>query len=170
MTDIMGAKFSDIVGYFEKLAKEHVQIKHSEKEKHFYRLSFDEALTGLKEMNFPAMIIDRYGYRLQDQKSDNVIKDRELSFMLISKLEDPEDFDAMHTLWDSLEDISDDIVSKIKADKRNRNVTAVMDFDLNSVEVDLVSNKLDSCYGVITTLTISSPKVMDVDGNKWNLE
>ena len=164
----MSAKFSDIITYFRKLASEHISIQHSDVEKHFYRFELEEVLSSLKKINYPALILEGYRYRLTDDKSDNPMKNRSGAFIILGHLKDIGDYDAMHELWDSQEEICDDIVARIKADKRIE--AAVRDFDLNSVEVTLIANENDRNYGIRCTFTISSPMPMDVDPTKWNYE
>jgi hypothetical protein len=166
----MSAKFSDIIEYFKLLATQHIEIGHSDNEKHFYRFELEEVLTGLKKVNYPALILEGYRYSFLDNKTDNVLKKRTGSFMLVGHLRDIGDYDAMHELWDKLEGICDDILGRIKSDKHNPLARAVRDFDLNSVEVALLANEQDKNYGIRCTFTITSPRSMDVDPDKWNLE
>ena len=39
--------FSDLIAYFESLARRHADIRHSEHEKHFFRFEVDEVLAGI---------------------------------------------------------------------------------------------------------------------------
>lgn len=164
----MKVQFSDLIQYFSTLASQHVSIGHSTTEKHFYRFELDEVLTGLKKVNYPALILEGYRYSLADKQSDNVMKERSGAFMLLGHLNDIGDFDAMHQLWDDLETICDDIIVRIKADKRNPTTKAIRDFDLGSVNVALIANENDKNYGVRCTFTISSPLSTDVNPQKWN--
>lgn len=166
----MSATFSNIIEYFKLIASQHIQIGHTDAEKHFYRFELEEVLSGLKTVNYPALILEGYRYSLIDNKSDNVIKKRSGAFMLVGHLHDIGDYDAMHELWDQLEDICDDIIARIKSDKYNPAAKAVRDFDLSSVEVSLLANEQDKNYGIRCTFTISSSRPMDVDPDKWNLE
>lgn len=165
----MNTKFSDLILYFRTLASQHVAIGHSDAEKHFYRFELDEVLTGLKKVNYPALILEGYRYSLIDKQSDNVMKERSGAFMLLGHLNDIGDYDAMHQLWDHLEMICDDIIVRIKADKRNPDAKAIRDFDLGSVNVALIANENDKNYGVRCTFTISSPLLSDINPEKWNL-
>ena len=166
----MRASFSDIISYFKKLATEHIQIGHTDDEKHFYRFEIEEVLSGLKNVNYPALVLEGYSYSLRDNRSDNTIKEREGAFMLLEHMSDPDDIDKMHEIWDRQEGICDDIIARIKADKRKPNCLAVRDFDLNSVKVLLIANKFDNTYGIRCHYTISSPLPMDFDPDKWNIE
>jgi len=166
----MNTKFSDIIQYFRTLAAQHNAIGHSANEKHFYRMELEEVLTNLKDINYPALILEGYRYKLKDQLSDNVLKERTGAFILIDHLSDAGDFDAMNTIWDNMESICDDMIARIKNDKRNPLAKAVRDFDLNTVEIALINNTFSQDYGIRCTYTIVSPYTTDVDPLKWNLE
>lgn len=164
----MSNNFSDLIQYFRTIASQHVDIGHSISEKHFYRFELEEVLTGLKKVNYPALILEGYRYSLTDKQSDHVMKERSGAFMLLGHLNDISDYDAMHELWDKLEMICDDIIVRIKSDKRYPVAKAVRDFDLGSVNVALIANENDKNYGVRCTFTISSPLPTDVNPGKWN--
>ena len=164
----MKSNFSDLIQYFRTLAAQHADIGHSAHDKHFYRFELDEVLTGLKKVNYPALILEGYRYSLLDKLSDNVMKERSGAFMLLGHLNDIGDYDAMHQLWDDLEMICDDIIVRIKSDKRNPVAKAIRDFDLGSVNVALIANENDKNYGIRCTFTISSPLSTDVNPEKWN--
>jgi hypothetical protein len=167
--NVMSSRFSDIIQYFKTIASQHVEIGHSEQEKHFYRYEIEEVLTGLKQINYPALILEGYRYSFQDNGSDNIIKKRSGAFILLDHLSDIGDYDAMHALWDKQEEICDDILARIKSDKFNPQARAIRDFDINSTEVSLLANEQDKNFGIRCTFTISSPRHMNPDPSKWNL-
>ncbi len=166
----MNTKFSDLIQYFKTLATQHVAIGHSANEKHFYRFELDEILTNIRDVNYPALILEGYRFSLNDKKSDNVMKERTGAFVLIDHLHDGFDFDEMHELWDRLETICDDLITRIKSDKRNPAAVAVRDFDLGSVQVALIANEMAHNYGIRCTFTITSLFTTDVNPAKWDLE
>ena len=165
----MNTKFSDVIAYFKMLASQHVSIGHSLAEKHFYRFEIDEVLSGIKTINYPALILEGYRFFLTDKQSDNVLKERTGAFILLDHLSDVTDYDAMHELWDRLESICDDIIARIKADKHNTKAKAVREFDLNNIEFALIANENDRNFGIRCTFTIVSPFSTTVDPSRWNL-
>ena len=166
----MNIQFSELIAYFKTLATQHVAIGHTANEKHFYRLELEEILTNHRDINYPSLILEGYRYSLSDKQSDNVMKERIGAFILIDHLHDDSDFDEMHELWDRLETICDDIIVRIKSDKRNPAARALRDFDLGSVQVSLITNEVLNNYGIRCTFTITSPFTTDVDAAKWNME
>jgi len=157
-----------LIAYFRTLAAQHVAIGHSSAEKHFYRIELEEILSGLKNVSYPALILEGYRYSLQDKQSDNILKNRTGAFCLVDHLTDPGDFDGIDTIYDNMEAICDDILARIKADKRNPDVGVVRNFDLESVEVALIANRNDRNYGIRCTYRVSAPLDNDVDPSKWD--
>jgi len=160
--------FTDIIHYFRTLATQHESIRHSSAEKHFYRFEIDEVLSGLKTINYPALILEGYRFSLIDKQSDNVLKERTGAFILLDHLNSISDYDAMHDLWDRLETICDDIIARIKSDKFNPSATSVRDFDLNNIEFAIIANENDKNYGIRCTFTIVSPFSTTPNPAKWN--
>ncbi len=160
-------KFSAIVSYFEDLASRHVAIQHSESKKHFFRFELDEVLTGkASRMNYPAFILEGYRYDFKDNASDNPVKVRQGAFILAQHIPDPGDFDYIHQVWDELEEISDDILKKMRADRRNP-ASPIRYFDIETAEGMLVSTEFGNLYGIRVTFTVNCQFSFDVDPEKW---
>lgn len=159
-------KFSALVAYFKTLAVKHKEIQHSESNKHFYRFEVDEVLSGINGINYPALILEGYRFSFQDQKSDNPVKKREGAFMLLDHVGDPGNYNLIHETWDRLEEIGDDILAKIKADKRNP-ASPVRDFDIESVSGQLVATEMGNHYGVRFTFSVDCRFSFDVNPEKW---
>jgi hypothetical protein len=165
----MASSFNDLIAYFENLARRHVDIQHSESEKHFFRMEIDEVLAGINrtDVKHPYFILEGYSFNFSDNRSDNVLKSREGAFVLLDQVNDPTDYAAIHNAWQRMEAIGDDILVKIKADKRNPLVKAVRDFDFTKVEATLIANEMDGNYGMRFTYSLASPLPTDVDPDKW---
>ena len=109
----MAAKFSDLVKYFEKLASEHIEIKHTAQNKHFYRFELDEVLTGMcSNIKYPALILEAYDFNYSESNSDNIRKKRSGAFILIDRVSDMKDFNRIHEVWDNMEMIGEDLLGK----------------------------------------------------------
>jgi hypothetical protein len=163
------SKFSQLVYYFENLARLHKDIGHSDHEKHFFRMEVDEVLAGINrtDVKYPFLILEGYSYDFTDNKSDNLLKNRRGAFMLIDHVSDSSDFGAIQTVWENMEEIGDELLVRIKADKRNPLVAAVRDFDFSSVEAMLIANEIDGSYGIRFTYTLTSPRTNEIDPGKW---
>ena len=162
-------KFSDLITYFETLARKHKSILHTDDEKHFFRMEIDEVLAGINrtDVNYPMLILEGYSFEFTDNNSDNLLKNREGYFVLLDHISDISDMDAIHQKWDELEEIGTDILIKIKADKRSRSVPVVQNFSFQSVNASLIRNQIGNDVGIRFGFTITSPTVNDVDLTKW---
>lgn len=162
-------KFSAFVEYCKQLATEHMLIRHSDTEKHFFRYELEEILTGLQNANYPAFILEGYRFGFKDARSDNPIKKRSGAFVLMAHVADPGDYNQIHEVWDKMEAIGDDIFARLKQDKREI-TSPVYDFDLASVEGSLIATELGSHYGIRFTFDIDCQMDMDVDPTHWYVE
>jgi hypothetical protein len=161
--------FSDLITYFENLSKKHISILHSEAEKHFFRFEIDEVLAGFNRMdiNYPMLILEGYNFDFTDNKSDNLLKNRRGAFVLLDHVADITDYSEIHNQWDALEIIGDDILAKIKADKRNPLTPVVANFDFASIQANLIMNEIGNTVGIRYLFAITSPASTDVDELKW---
>lgn len=163
------AKFTDLITYFENLARTHVDIRHSDSEKHFFRMEIDEVLAGINrtDVKTPFLILEGYGFDYTDNKSDNLLKNRSGAFVLLDHVSDSTDFDAIHAVWDRMEQIGEEIIIRIKADKRNPLTPVIREFDFSQVEGTLIANQIDGNYGIRFTYSLTSSRTTDVDPEKW---
>ena len=161
--------FSQLIAYFENLAKSHVEIQHTENEKHFFRFELDEVLNGINrsDVAYPMLILEGYSYDYTDNKSDNILKNRSGAFILLDHCPDISDYANVHDIWDKLETIADDILIKMKTDKRNPLTPVVRGFEFSNVESKLIANEIGNSIGIRITFTISSPVPTDVNINRW---
>ncbi len=160
-------KFSAVIAYFEQLATDHVQIQHSPTSKHFARLELDEVVTGIQSrIKFPLLVLEGYSFSLRDPKSDNVMKQRSGAFMLLTHVKDKGDYNLIHETWDFLEEIGDDIIARMKQDKRNP-ASPIRNFNFDSVEGSLISFDANMLYGIRYTYDIETSFPAMVDPDKW---
>jgi len=161
--------FSELVTYFEKIATKHIDIQHvadNPRMKHFYRFELDEVLSGLNGINYPALIMEGYKFSFGDEKSDNVQKKREGAYILLDHVKDAGDYKKIHEVWDHLEVIGDDIIAKIRKDKRFPD-NPVAGFDVSSVNGSLLASEMGNHYGIRFTFSIDSRFDSGVNEDKW---
>lgn len=165
----MKNNFSLLIAYFENIARQHVEIQHSDNEKHFFRFELDEVLNGIQrnDVAYPMLVLEGYGYDYTDNKSDNILKNRSGAFILLDHCPDISDYTQVHEIWDNLESIADDILIKIKFDKRNPLTPVVRGFDLSSVDSKLIANEIGNSIGIRITFNISAPVATDIDKLRW---
>jgi hypothetical protein len=161
--------FSNLIEYFENIARSHIEIQHTDNEKHFFRFELDEVLNGINrtDVAYPMLVLEAYSYDYTDNKSDNILKNRSGAFILLDHCSDISDYGKMHEIWDNLEVIADDILIKMKSDKRNPQTPVVRNFEFSSVESKLIANEIGNSIGIRITFTTSSPVSSDVNPNRW---
>lgn len=162
-------KFSDLITYFENLARRHVDILHTDSEKHFFRMEMDEVLAGINrsDVNYPMLILEGYSFDFTDNRSDNLLKNRQGAFILLGHVPDISDYSAIHQVWEQMEEIGTDILIKIRADKRESSVPVVRDFNFDNVSASLLMNEIGNGVGIRFRYTITSPTDTDIDTSKW---
>jgi hypothetical protein len=162
-------KFTDLISYFENIARSHKDIAHSDGEKHFFRMELDEVLAGISrtDVAYPMLVLEGYRFTFTDNRSDNILKNREGAFMLIDHVADASDYDAIHTKWDELEETGTEILRRLRADKQSREVEVVRNFNIDSVEASLISNELDNNVGIRFSFGITSSVCGETDPAKW---
>lgn len=160
--------FSDLVEYFDYLAKNHKDIAHSENEQHFFRFELDDVLTSLgNNINFKALILEGYDFNFGYNASDNLLKKRNGAFIIIDREGDENNYTRINQIYDECEAIGDEIIVRISSDKRNRNVPVVRNFSIEECQGNMIANNTEGYYGMRYTFTLTSPRINDVDKIKW---
>lgn len=167
---MLDTKFTTLIQYFQTIAEQHIEIRHTKDFKHFFRFELDEVLSGISsKMNYPALVLEGYSYRFTDNRSDNPIKKREGAFILLAHVKDPGDYSLIHQTWDKLETIGDDIIARIRSERR-KPLSPVRDFNIESVEASLIATEFGNHYGIRYTFTIDTHFSTDIDPNRWITE
>jgi hypothetical protein len=158
---------NEYVSYFENLARVHEDILHKDGEKHFYRLEPEEYLVGLtSEMNYPAIVLEAYDCSFQDKESNNILKNINGAFAILKHLENEQDIDGIHEIWDECEKIGTDFLIRIYNEKFTRQ-NIVIKLDMNSVTMAPVANGPGRVYGMRFTYTLMVRQTHLVEPSKW---
>jgi hypothetical protein len=162
-------KFIAIIEYFETIARQHVSILHTSTQKHFFRLELDELVIGITSSatRYPVLVLESYTFKLEDNKSDYPLRVRSCAFMVLDKVLDKGNFMKIHEVYDRMEEITDDIIARLKQDKRTPG-SPFRDLDINSIEGTLISFDSNSLHGIRINFDIKSPVNLNVNPAKWN--
>lgn len=163
----MAKKFKDLIQYFEDLAKNHVSIQHSQLSKHFYRFEVEEVLNGLRDINYPAMILESYTFDYRNSDADQQIKTRRGAFILIDHISDSGDFDKIYQTFETMEEIANDMILRIREDKAQKTVDVLNGIDMNGFDGVPIANDSDQNYGVRVSFNITSVTANVVDNGIW---
>lgn len=148
-------KYTDYTAYFEQLATDILQ--HSPEEKHFYRKGLDEFLNGLKtDVNYPALLLDKYDYKYTDNGADNVMKPRTIAFIVCDNTDDIMDYERIDEIMDLTEEIVDKIYNRLHSDIRPPYHDFLKYAKLGEVQVSPIENYTAGNYGYFCTIEIFS--------------
>jgi len=147
--------FKDYIAYFKGLANTY--LANSDINKTFFRKGLDEFLNGLKDVNYPCMLIEKYDFKYVDNSSDDVKKRRTVAFMIVDHINDIEDYEAMDDAYDITEAIVDKIFNQIRYDRTNANQDSFVQYaDVNNIEATPIEHTANGDYGYFVTVEIKS--------------
>jgi len=145
-------KHSDYIAYFHGLA---TQFGLS-----FYTYGLDEFIQHLDNVQYPCMLLQRYSYRMSMADVDSKYKVRNIGFMVVDNLKNPDNYTEMNEIFDSTEELADSIIIQINNDANdysdNPAVALVRGSVPSSVNVIQVENMADNNFGVFVSLDIIS--------------
>lgn len=148
-------KYTDYTSYFEQLAAD--LLGHSPEEKHFYRKGLEEFLNGLKtNVNYPALLLEKYDFVINDNGADNVMKPRTIAFIICDHASDIEDYERIDEIMDLTEDLVDRIYNRIHRDIRPPYHDFLKYAKLNETQASPVENYGDGNFGYYVTMEILS--------------
>lgn len=159
---------TEYIAYFENIAKNHKAIKHSNTQKHFFKIDLEELISGLKTaIVYPALVLEGYDFSFIDNVSDNILKQRTCAFSILLKPKNTGDFKEIYSLYDIAEGIVNDIINLMWDHKRQRGHTIVADFDLNSIEVLPISGIVENAVGYRVSFNMETGHDPEVTENNW---
>lgn len=162
------AKLNRLTGYFEGIASKNADLKHSEKECHFTKRTFEDILLDMKrgDLYFPLLNIEPHDFDFSDSESDNLHKNRHIAFSIIESVTDFDIASAKFEAWDLCEEIGDEILIKILKDKRDK-LPELSDFKISEVKGIPFENKADKLTGYRYEITLSETRNNDINPDKW---
>ncbi len=147
--------YLDYINYFQQIAID--LLGHSDSEKHFFRKGLEEFLNGLQtSVNYPALLMDKYDFKYNDNGSDDVNKVRSIAFLLIDNAKDTEDYERIDNIYNDMELIVDKIINRIRRDIHHPKNDFLKFSNMNNIEVTPVNNYADGNYGYFVTVDIYS--------------
>ena len=164
----MATNYKELEEYFENLATQHVYIKNTPEDKHFYRIDVEEYLTNIDSVEYPFLSLERAEFGLSSPNNDNISKNRTVAFMIVNKF-DKDDFNRMNEIYDETEEVAEDIINRIINDTQQLNFPKLLrDVQVSSIALQhLPPNPLENYCGVRVTMGIQSRYEKEVDNDKW---
>ena len=154
--------------YMQRLATLHVSLMHTPENPHYFRGELEEFYTGFRDrVNFPALIQEGSEIHFTSDQADNSFKERESSFIIAQGYEDDNDYDAIYLAFDLCEEIGDEIIRRINADKYDPACMVIKDFRIEDVTAVQIQNVRERYVGVRYSFTPKTPFHSEIDPTKW---
>lgn len=165
---IIEAKYNDLKAYFINLAVMHTSVRHrTYGEMHFCRMELHEYLESIPErLNFPAVIMESWDFRMSDNHADQIDKNRTCALLILQRVTDSTDFDAIDDAYEITEYIADDFINRMIRDRRTRQIPVIRDIDFNTVEGIRISPQ-PLHYGIRLTFSLTSLVNQNVNKAAW---
>lgn len=163
------ASLNDYTLFFENIARNHVDIGHTDNEKHFCRMELEEVIGGMQSgAHFRLLVMETYEFGFTDKDSDNTIKSRVCGFMLLDKPKSINNFNERAELLSDLESNVDDILKlMVQLKGAPYNHAVLYDFDINTVNVMPIMNGPDGSCGFRVVFDSKGRFDPEVDDTKW---
>lgn len=146
--------------YVEALATEHVYIRHTENEQHFFRGELEDFYMGLRnKVHFPALIAESY-----ELSFDSDSKTRETSFIVVCDYKESKDWQRVYAAMDFCETIGDEILRRMMSDAEAGDICA----ELEPISAVPVLDEQHLYAGMRYTIRVGCKFDYDVDRAKWN--
>lgn len=166
----MKTSLTQFIDYLESLAAANSDIAHDPDANpafiRFYEADQEKSSARNLIKNVPCILLKDYDFSFTDQRADNLHKVREIDFIVIDKI--TRGTKDVYEVWERTEEIGDEILVRMKDDKRNQRNQAIIDFDLDNVRGVPVDVGEAGLYGTSYTIQVSSVRNNDPDVDKWN--
>ena len=155
---------TELENYFETLATNNIAISHSPSNKRFATLTMHEVLNGMKTgLKDIFLYLELPEIRPADLLSDNTRKIYD-SAVIITKPVKSGDVEQEKEVMRDLEEIVDQIISKLKND---RHKYILNHLDINTIRVVPVGPVFDNRHGWRINFQLNEPQSYFLDETKW---
>ncbi len=158
---------SEFKKYFEKLSRQHLDIRHTDSTKRFFGLPNRDVLTKLEKVEGIICVLETPEFQYFDNQADNFMKDKTAAFSIL-KMVTVDDFEAQDNAVDLCERIAHDFVTVMKRDNRDYDEQKFGYLNLNTFSAFKVGPVFGSFYGVRTEFKFGDSISMCVVENHWN--
>jgi hypothetical protein len=159
--------------YFERAATNNKAIQHTAQKKHFITFSVEDALSSLKNIEYPALCLEIPNERLSDQLSDNIRAISSSAIVIIKKVGKINPADIVIALKETYI-IASQMQSKILNDRKKANQpgrttpeSLIKHLDVNSIQLVDVGPVFDGCYGWRLEFQFNGPKNLELVESDW---
>jgi hypothetical protein len=163
MTDI-----NSYVEYFRTLAMEHKEIND------FYMMDINEPLVALRSnIKYPALILTSLTGNFEASNLDNILDVINGGFLVISHLDQIDDFSGEMQLISKMKQIGTDIIARMLYDQLKCEPLALKSipgFNINSVSYETLGPVFDNDYGVMFYFYLKGCLEICFNPSNWERE
>ena len=160
------------IQYFEKLAKEHKDIRHSSTAKHFFMMDINELLSATNSTaKYPAIVLLKLSGKAVDKKEDNPLVAIEGGFLVLDHCKNIDDFASELLIFQNTYEIGMQMISRIMHDQRQPvpySQKALPDFNPDSVRWEMIGPVFENHFGVIFRFPVTLIADWEYNSEKWN--
>lgn len=153
--------------YFEKLCRQHLLIKHSDKDPRFFRMRGRDVLTKLHKATNIICVLETPEFNYEDNKADNYMKDKTGAFAILKQCK-MDDFSAQDEAVDICETIAHDFITIMRRDNRDYDNQKFGYLPLNNISGFKVGPVYDNFYGIRMEFKFGDTISMCVKEDNWN--
>ena len=160
MTDI-----NSYVEYFRNIASEHKEIND------FYMMDINEPLAALRSnIKYPALILTSLSGNFEASNLDNILDVVNGGFLIISHLDQIDDFSGELLVLERMKQIGTDIIARILHDYLKCELLAlkaILGFNINSVSYEMLGPVFDNDYGVMFSFKLNVCLDLEYVSSNW---
>jgi hypothetical protein len=155
--------------YFQKISRQHTDIRHTDREPRFFRLRDPRDLsTKLDKADGTILMVETPENNYLDNGADNYMKERKGAFAVLRRLKKQDDFIQMDDIMDDCEIITEDIMKLMMKAHRDFDDQLFGYLPLSSFSSFRVGPIFNEFYGVRMEFKFGDSIALCVNENKWN--
>ena len=166
--------------YFEKLARQNIALSHNPEQgkKSYMDILIDDVVNQVSyDLTGICLFLEKPTIKPYDALSDNPRKIFNGGFLIMEPFKNSGDPDEKNLILERTEELTEDIISKIKNDQKLANNNKfyefpIKGFDLNTVYTESVGQIFNDWYGWRTSFSINQTyrNNLILDASKWRTD
>lgn len=160
-------QLSDFTAYIDSLCRKHVEILHSDDDRHFIELNDEQQLSDSKTLLYPLVTLDKLTVSYTGGE-DFMNKNRYVEMMFLDSIRNSKDFVEIQLAKNAMERIAEDFLRKIKKDKRSRaKYPFLKNLSLSDIELNFVENSSLNVYGALLSFNFELGFVEELEDGRF---
>lgn len=163
------------VAYFEKLAREHKMIAHSESNRSFFVMDINEVLGAAADssLRYPALILNALSMRITGTNPDNSFESVLGGFIVIDHCDKVDDYNQVISAMARSRNIGYDILQRMHYDAKICEPLAIKvltDFSITNVTAKMWGPVFDNDFGFHFEFPLNQLFELKYDPTNWQTD